>query len=197
MTVTQIKDSDYIPVDEARQQLGLGYKDMALLLEAQALRFRRGPSDQTIQSVLAQDVRDAITHLARYREEERQRLHSLFPTTARDMQQESETDEGSLFTFSASDLGTLLMALVSYFDAERDVYLGLSDDRGDIGKPVTVVSRIYTWLERDSQAGRPLSETVAEIYEQSPDEKARGEVFLYLMAEVWTHLIKERVVTSQ
>ena len=168
-------------MDQARQQLGLGYKDMALLLEAQALRFRRDPSDQTIQSVLAQDVRDAVAHLARYREEEKQRLHSLFPTTASDVQQESETDEGSLFTFSASDLGTLLMALVSYFDAERDVYFGLSDDRGDIGKTVKVASRIYAWLERDSQAGRPLSETVAEIYEQCPDERARGEVFLYLM----------------
>lgn len=143
--------------------------------------FRRDPSDQTIQSVLAQDVRGALAHLSRFREEEKQRLHSSFPTTAKDKQQESETDAGTLFTFSASDLGTLLMAMLSYFDAERDVYLDLSDDRSDIGKPVTVVSRIYTWLERDSQAGRPLSETVAEIYEQRPDERARGEVFLYLM----------------
>jgi hypothetical protein len=180
MTVTKIDEWEYISVDEARQQLGLGYKDMAVLLEAQALRFRRDVRDQTIQWVLAEDVRDAVAYLTRYREEEKQRLNSLFPTEAKNKHQESETEEGPLFTFSATDLGTFLMALVSYFDAERDVYLEF-DDRGNIEKPVRVLSRIYTWLERDAQAGRPLTETVEEIYEQRPDERARGMVFLYLM----------------
>lgn len=182
MSVTKIGDWEYISVDEARQQLGLGYKDMAVLLEAQALRFRRDSRDQTIQWVLAEDVRDAITYLTRYREEEKKRLNSLFPTPVTENQEEeTESNEGPFFTFSPTDLGTLLMALVSYFDAERDVYLGLLDDRGDISKTVKVLSRIYTWLERDAQAGRPLSETVEEIYELRPDERARREVFLYLL----------------
>ncbi len=192
MTVEKIGDWEYISVDEARQQLGLGYKDMAMLLDAKALRLRRDYRGQTIQWVLAEDVRDAVAYLTRYREEERKRLDSLFSTKGRDEQEEdkSETIEGPFFTFSPTDIGTLLMALVSYFDAERDVYFGLFDDRGDIRKTVDVISRIYLWLEKDAQAGRPLTETIDEIYEQRPDERARREVFLYLLEKARTRNAK-------
>ena len=172
MSVTEIDGQQYISVDEARQLLGLGYKDMARLLEARALRFRRDLREQTIQWILAEDVQDAIGYRERQRYEERQRRSELLS---------DDRGEEAHYTFLASDLTALLLAAVCYFDAERDIYLGGFDERGDINKTVQAVFRIYTWLERESKAGRSISEIVMEIYEQRPDERARYDIFFYLM----------------
>lgn len=181
MSAQEIEGQQYIPVDEARQLLGLGYKDMARLLEACALRFHRDSRDQTIQWVLAEDVQDAVGYQARQRYEEEQRLCRLFSDKGDDKQAESEADQEPIFTFSASDLGTFLLAAVCYFDAERDIYFGGSDERGDIGKTVKVIGLLYTWLEGENKAGRSISEIVMDIYSQRPDERARDDVFLYLI----------------
>lgn len=76
---------------------------------------------------------------------------------------------------------TLLVALVSYFDAERDVYFRWPDASVNLTKIVDVVTKIYLRLEEGRKAGRPISEIVEEIYDRQPDPKSRTEVFQYLM----------------
>lgn len=76
---------------------------------------------------------------------------------------------------------TLLLAAVSYFDAERDIYFVAFDERGSFDKTLAVIEKIYIKLKSESQAGHSISEIVTEIYEQQPDQNARREVFLYLM----------------
>ena len=73
------------------------------------------------------------------------------------------------------------MALVSYFDAERDICFGWQDGRDNITKIVGVISKILLRLEEGSKAGRSISEIVEEIYDLQPDPKSRNEVFQYLI----------------
>lgn len=112
-------EMEYIPVEAAREQLGISPREMLMLLEAEALRSRKDPHNETIRWVAAEDVRDAAEHLACYRQEEKERIHQLVSIPEKDSKTESR--EMSFFTFSDADLMTLLWASVSYFDAERDI----------------------------------------------------------------------------
>lgn len=85
------------------------------------------------------------------------------------------------FTFSDTDLVTLLVAAAPYFDVERDIYFKAFEERGSFDKIARVIERIYSRLERDRQVGRSISEIVTEIYEQRPDQDARRAVYLYLI----------------
>lgn len=171
-------DEEYIDVEIARERLGISHREMSLLLETEALLSRQDSRDGTIRWVRAEDVEDARSHLARYRREEKERIHQLATT-----QEPAERDAGdiSYFTFSDTDLMMLLLAAVSYFDAERDIYFGAFDHRSDMGKNLRAVSNLYSQLERESKAGRAMSEIVGDIYERQPDYKSRNEVFRYLM----------------
>jgi predicted CopG family antitoxin len=172
-------EMEYIPVEAAREQLGLSPREMLMLLEAGALRSHKDPHNETIRWVSAEDVRDAVEHLARYRQEEKERIHQLVSLPEKDSKTESR--EMSFFTFSDTDLMTLLWASVSYFDAERDIYFTSPDERGSFDKTLKVIGKIYGRLEREHQAGRSISEIITEIYEQQPNQNARWEVFRYLM----------------
>lgn len=172
-------EQEYIPVETAREQLGISPREMLMLLEAKALRYRKDPYNETIRWVSAEDVRDAVEHLESYRQEERERIHRLVSIPKKESKTESR--EMSFFTFSDEDLVTLLWASVPYFDAERDIYFRSEDARGSIGKTVKVVERIYSKLEKETKAGRSISEIVEEITQQKPDQDARNEVFQYLM----------------
>jgi hypothetical protein len=175
----EMNNKEYIPVEIAREQLGISPREMLMLLEAEALRYRKDPHNETIRWVSAEDVRDAVEHLDRYRQEEKERIHRLTNIPERDSK--AEPREFSFFTFSDTDLMTLLWASVSYFDAERDIYFTSSDERGSFDKAMKVIEKIYRRLELESQAGRSLSEIITEIYEQQPNQNARWEVFQYLM----------------
>jgi hypothetical protein len=174
-----MEDQEYIPVEAAREQLGLSPGEMLMLLGAEALRCRKDPHNETIRWVSAEDVKDAVEHLARYREEERERIHQL--VSLPDKGTKTEPKEMSFFTFSDADLTTLLWASVPYFDAERDIYFTALDERGSFDKTLKVVGRLYVKLEEGAKAGRPISEIVGEIVEQKPDQDARSEVFQYLI----------------
>jgi hypothetical protein len=173
---------EYIPVDVAREQLGVSPREMLMLLEAEALRYRKDSYNETVKWVYAEDVREAVEHLARYRQEEEERRRRLIsiPENAN----ESEAKESSFFTFSDTDLMTLLLASVSYFDAERDIYFRAFDERSNIGRTITAISKIYGKLEQEIKAGRSISEVVMEIYEQQPSIDSRNAVFSYLMNKV-------------
>ncbi len=174
-----MKEPKYMAVEVARECLGISHWEMSLLLEAGALRGRKGDLDETIRWVCAEDVEDAGTHLAHYRQEEKERLQQL--TATQEPNTERDAADISYFTFSDTDLMMLLLAAISYFDAERDIYFGAFDERADIGKNLRAISKLYSRLESESKAGRPVSEIVGEIYEQQPDHKSRHEVFRYLM----------------
>jgi hypothetical protein len=174
-------EEKYMPVEKAREQLGISPKEMSMLLEAHALRSRKDPHNETIRWVSTEDVRDAAEHLARYRQEEKERIHQLVSIPEKDSKTESR--EPSFFTFSDTDLMTLLWASVPYFDAERDIYFRASDERGSFDKTLKVVGRIYSKLEKETKAGRPISEIVEEIVEQKPDQDVRNAVFHYLMSK--------------
>lgn len=174
-----MKEQEYIPVETAREQLGISYREMLMLLEADALRYRKDPYNETIRWVFAEDVRAAVEHLESYRQEERERLHRLIAVPEK--KSKTESREMSFFTFSDEDLMMLLWACVPYFDAERDIYFRSSDERGDIGNVLKVIERIYNKLEAETKAGRSISEIVEEIAEQKPDQDARNEIFQYLM----------------
>ncbi len=60
-------------------------------------------------------------------------------------------------------------------------YFGAFDERADMGKNLRAVSKLYSQLERESKAGRAMSEIVGDIYERQPDHKSRNEVLRYLM----------------
>jgi hypothetical protein len=175
----EMNDKEYISVEVARERLGISPREMSMLLEAEALRYRKDPHNETIRWVCAEDVRDAVEHLAHYRQEEQERRHQL--TNIPERNSKAEPGEFSFFTFSDTDLMTLLWASISYFDAERDIYFTSSDERGSFDKIIKAIEKIYGRLERESQAGRSLSEIVTEIYEQQPNQNARWEVFHYLI----------------
>jgi hypothetical protein len=179
MRTEEMNEQEYIPIEMARERLGISPKEMLMLLEAEALRYRKDPHNETIRWVSAEDVRDAVEHLDRYRQEEQERRHQLTNIPERDSK--AEPRESSFFTFSDTDLMTLLWASISYFDAERDIYFTSSDERGSFDKSIKVIGKICGRLERESQAGRSLSEIITEIYEQQPNQNARWEVFRYLM----------------
>src|SRR5215217_2881041 len=179
MVKVRIDEQDYLSVEEAREMLGVSPREMAMLLEAEALRSRKDPHDRTIRWVLVEDVKDAFQHLNLYRLEEKRRLSR--PIGGSEKKGQTEPREISYYTFADRDFTTLLMALVSYFDAERDIYFGWLDARANINKIVDVISKIYGRLEEGSKAGRPISEIVEEIYDRQPDPKSRNEVFQYLM----------------
>ena len=172
-------EQEYIAVEAAREQLGISPREMLMLLEAETLRYRKDPYNEAIRWVCAEDVRDAVEHLESYRQEERERIHRLVSIPEKESKTESR--EMSFFTFSDEDLVTLLWASVPYFDAERDIYFKVSDERGSVGNVLKVIERIYSKLEVATKAGRSISEIVEEIAQQKPDQDARNEVFQYLM----------------
>src|SRR5947209_5327263 len=171
---------EFIPVEMARQQLGISPREMLMLLEAEALRSRKDPYNETIRWVSAEDVRDAMEHLLRFRKEENERKHQLIGIGP-EQESQAESREISYFTFSDADLTLLLWASVPYFDAERDIYFIGLDKHDSILKTFRVVGRLYSKLEKETKAGRSISEIVEEIAEQKPDQDARNEVFQYLM----------------
>jgi predicted CopG family antitoxin len=176
---TESKMDDYISVEAARKQLGISPREMFMLLEAEALRYRKDPYNETIRWVSAEDVGEAVEYLASYRQSERERKHQLFSIPEKESQ--TEAREMSYFTFSEADLTLLLWASVPYFDAERDIYFGGIDEHGSVLKTLSVVERLYSKLEKETKAGRSISEIVEEIAEQKPDQDTRNEVFQYLM----------------
>jgi hypothetical protein len=117
--------------------------------------------------------------LARYRHEEKERIHRL--TTTQEPARERDASDVSYFTFSDMELMMLLLAAVSYFDVERDIHFGPLDERADIGKNLKAISKLYSRVEKESKAGRVMSEIIGDIYEQQPDHESRHEVFSYLM----------------
>jgi hypothetical protein len=179
MVKVRIDELDYFSVEEARQMLSVSPRDMATLLEAGALRSLKDRHDRTVRWVLAEDVQDAFLHLNAYRLEEKRRLSR--PIGGPEKKAQADSREVSYYTFADSDFATLLLALVSYFDAERDIYFGWQDGRDNITKIVDVVSKILLKLDEGSKAGRPVSEIVEEIFDLRPDPKSRNEVFQYLM----------------
>jgi hypothetical protein len=172
-------EQEYIPIEEAREQLGISPREMLMLLEANALRYRKNPHNETIRWVCAEDVRDAVGRLETYRQEERERLRQL--VSIAEMEGNTEAREMSFFTFSDQDLVALLWAIIPYFDAERDIYFRSEDERGSIVKILKVIERIYSKLEKETKSGRSISEIVEDIARQKPDQDARNEVFQYLM----------------
>jgi hypothetical protein len=175
-------EQEYIPVEVAREMLGVGPKDMSLLLHVGALRFRTDSNDGLIKWVYAEDIEEAIEQLTRCRQTEDERIRS-FSSPKPDGDKVAVTNENEVsFTFLASDVVMLLLAAVAYFDIERDIYFSRFDQRGDISKSLAVVEKIYSRLKREVAAGRPISEIVTEIYHQQPDENNR-RVFLYLIGK--------------
>lgn len=170
-----MKEENFIPVGVARERLGLSPREMLMLLEANALLYFKDPFDKTIRWVHIDAVKDAEEHLTRYRQEEKERL------TQYSSPSENESREVSFFTISDSDLLTLLLASISYFDAERDIYFRAGDERDNIQKFAAAAVKIYERLEEGIKAGRTVSEIVDELYEKRPDREARDKVFLYLM----------------
>jgi len=179
MVKVRIDEQDYLSVEEARETLGVSPREMSMLLEAEALRSRKDQHDRTIRWVLATDVNDAYLHLNIYRQEEKRRLSQ--PLGGSEKKGQTEPRVISYYTFSDTDFTTLLMSLVSYFDAERDIYFGWQDARANLTKITDVISKIYGRLEEGSKAGRSISEIVEEIYDHQPDPQSRNEVFQYLM----------------
>ena len=94
---------------------------------------------------------------------------------------QTKSRERSYFIFSDADLTLLLWASVPYFDAKRDIYFRGSDQHSSAMKTLSVVEQLYCKLEKETKAGRSISEIVEEIAEQKPDQDARNEVFQYLM----------------
>jgi hypothetical protein len=176
--IKEIDSEEYIPVEAARIQLGIGRRDMASLLEAGALRYRKHPHNRTIRWVSAEDVRDAVEHLTNYRQEREAWIDRYIPTL--EVDQQTETNDKPVFQLSASDLMTLLLAAIDYFDAERDIYFDHDDKRNDLHNTMTVIERLYLLLEK-AQNSDSLPEMVAKIYRERPDERVRGTVILYLM----------------
>lgn len=172
-------EQEYITVEIARERLGISHREMSLLLEAEALRHRRDQQDGTIRWVNSVDVNDAVEYLTHYRQEAKVRILQLITTQGK--ANERAANDISYFAFSDTDLMMLLLAAVSYFDVERDIYFGAFDERGRIDKNVSAIMKLYNRLERESKAGRPMSEVVLELHEQQPDHKARNEVFMYLI----------------
>jgi hypothetical protein len=170
-----MKEEKFIPVGVARERLGLSPKEMLMLLEANALYYFKDPFDKTIRWVHIDAIKDAEEHLARYRQEEKERLAQY------SLPSENDSREVSFFTISDSDLLTLLLASISYFDAERDIYFRACEERDNIQKFAAAGVKIYERLEEGTKAGRTVSEIIEEIYEKRPDREARDKVFLYLM----------------
>lgn len=183
-----MSEQEYIPVESAREQMCVSPSEMLMLLEAGALRCRKDRSNGTVKEVSAEDVRGVTEYLTRFRQEKRERLMRLFPPSVDGGKAEdggeAEAREVYYFNISDTDLLTLLLAAVSYFDAERDLYFMWPDERGTISDHAKVASKLYGRLEEESRAGRPLSEIVEDIYEQRPDQDARRAVYRYLMSKV-------------
>jgi hypothetical protein len=171
---------EYIPVETARRQLGISPREMFMLLEAEALRYRKDPDNETIRWISAEDVRETLEHLSRFRQEEKERRHLMLGTLTESKDQ-TESRERSYFTFSDADLTLLLWASVPYFDAKRDIYLGGVDQHSSAMKTLSVVEQLCCKLEKETKAGRSISEIVEEIAEQKPDKDARDEILKYLM----------------
>lgn len=72
-----MNEEEYILVEVAREQLGISPREMLMLLEAEALRYRRDPYNETVRWVYAKDVRETVEHLVRYRQEEEERRRRL------------------------------------------------------------------------------------------------------------------------
>jgi hypothetical protein len=178
-----MEDQEYIAVETAREQLGIGPKHMSMLLQAEALRYRTDPLDGLIKWVCAADVKDALEHLAGHKQEEEDLRRISFPASLHENKAHGRDDKLTSFTLTDSDLVTLLLATASYFDAERDIYFSRYDDRGAVTKTLAVVDRIYSRLLKGNAAGSNISDIVMEIYRNRPDEHTLEMVFLYLMSK--------------
>lgn len=88
MVKVRIDEEDYLSVQEAREMLGVSPREMAMLLEAEALRSRHDPHDRTIKWVLVEEVEDAYQHLNLYRLEEKRRLSRPIGGSAKEGQTE-------------------------------------------------------------------------------------------------------------
>jgi hypothetical protein len=176
-----MSEQDYMPVETARERMGVSPGEMLMLLEAGALRYRKDQFDETVTEVCVEDVADAVEHLTRHRQKEKEWRRRLSMDSHGGQEvKEDETRESYSFTFADSDLLLLLFAAVSYFDAERDIYI-VSGGRADTTKALKAAGKVYSILERECRAGRAMSEIVEEIYKQQPDRGARAAVFTYLM----------------
>lgn len=170
---------EYIFVEAAREQLGISPAEMLMLLEAGALPARKDPRNETVRWVRAQEVKDAVEHLAHYRQKEQARIHWRANSASNDINPEPR--DGLFFNLSDSDLMMLLLASISYFDAERDIYFRNEDNRDHIFNSLAAVEKLYLLLKMGIEEGRPVEEIIQEIYDQRPDQSARRTVFLYLM----------------
>lgn len=177
-----MSEQEYIPVELAREQMSISPGEMMMMLDAGALRCRKDRFNQTVTDVCAEDVREAAERLTRFRQEERERMRRIMPPSKDD--KEPEPREVYYFNIADSDLLTLLLAAVSYFDAERDLYFVWPDERGSLYSHGKVAASLYGRLEKESKAGRPLSEIVEDIFERRPDQQARSAVCRYLMDKV-------------
>lgn len=177
-----MSDQEFMPVEAARELMCVGPGEMLMLLEAGVLRYRKDQLSGAVKEIRAEDVSEVVEYLTRRRQEEKERLRR--PTASSGDGGEAEAREVYYFNLSDSDLLTLLLAVASYLDAERDLYFVMPDERGSLLSHLEVVSRLYGRLERESRAGRPLSEIVEDIFERRPDQKARSAVFTYLMDRV-------------
>lgn len=117
-----MEDQEYIAVETAREQRGIGPKYMSMLLQAEALRYRTDPLDGLIKWVCAADIKDALEHLAGHKQVEEEFHRVAFPTSPYENKAHNGDDKLTSFTLTDSDLVTLLLAAASYFDAERDIY---------------------------------------------------------------------------
>lgn len=177
-----MSEQEYIPVELAREQMSISPGEMLTLLDSGALRCRKDRFNRTVTEVCAEDVCEAVEYLTRFRQEERERMRRLMPRSKDS--KEAEPREVYYFNITDGDLLTLLLAAVSYFDAERDLYFVWPDERGSLHSHAKVASRLYGKLEKESKSGRPLSEIVEEIFERRPDQPARSAVYGYLMDKV-------------
>lgn len=174
-----MNELDYIPIEAAREQLGISPLEMSILLEAKALRTRVDPHNNAILLVNAEEVQDAVEHLSQYRQEEKERINHFITITGVD--NKAEAREVLFFNLSDTDLMTLLLASVSYFDAERDISHTHLDSSNHILQSLKAIEHIYGRLKKESAEGRSPSEIITEMYEQRPDFNSRNRVMSYLM----------------
>lgn len=174
-----MSDQEFMPVEAARELMCVGPGEMLMLLEAGALRYRKDQFSGAVKEISAEDVNEVVGYLTRREQEEKKLLSRPSPPPGNGGA--TEAREVYYFNLSDSDLLTLLLAVASYLDAERDLYFVMPDERGSLLGHLKVVSRLYERLERESRAGCPLSEIVEDIFERRPDQKARSAVFTYLM----------------
>lgn len=174
-------EPEYISVAAAREQLGLSPKEMSTLTTSGALRVCVDPSHESISRVASADVAAAVAHLVRYRQAEKMRLFHFALCDGDD--QHIEPTRTQFFTLSEADLMTLLLASVSYFDAERNLSFSVVDALDHFGASISVAEKMCGKLQRGSAQGRAIPEIIMEIYEQQPSQQVRQAVCRYFSLE--------------